>query len=592
MSAYPVIILFAAILLLAIVGAGIFPWTVLTVAMVLSLCLRPWMAGKAGNGLPDPRKLLASPLALLLGYLLLVLLPMPAGMSSLSGAARAQQNRIVSTTLEAVSDAGLDTGGVPWFSTTRSRAGTLRFLLLVIPMAASWRIMTNATARQREHWLRALLATAALMGVAGILGNRIHPQGDTLWWFIPVPHGLPGPMGGFMNRNHFAGFCAILAPAATALAVQDIRHRRILTALMNLASTAALSLGVLFSLSRGGMVALAAGNAVLLLIALLRGNTATRALTVLATVLLAASAIVVVQRHDDILERALSLRAPASELSLQTRIGAWRDSIRLWRQYPLLGAGPNAFRAVYPQHRRSSERDARDFAENEYVQWIAETGIAGALLFLFFAVRLVRNGYRALRAAPPGRLAAPVAAAAALAAAAAHALVDFPMHLPLYAITLAAITGLLWPIPGDDGTDGPPRYATEVPALTRWMGAAGFATALLLLCVDTRLDMAGRIGSANLADTSRALAGAPTSPVAWRRLAALLWQNGTPPAQALAERCLTQAAAYDPNNYPLWTRLGDMRRDLGDKPGAMDAYRRVKSLRDWVNVPTHLPEDP
>jgi O-antigen ligase len=592
MPVYPVIILFAAILLLAFYGAGIFPWTVFTVAVVLCLCLRPWKARLPGNRLPKPRLLLTSPLALLLGYLLLVLLPVPVGLSPLSGPVRAQQNRIVSSTLESASAAGLDTGARPLFSTTRSRAGSLRFLLLVIPMAASWRIMANATARQRERWLRALLATAALMGVAGILGNRIHPQGDTLWWIIPVPHGLPGPMGGFMNRNHFAGFCAILAPAATALAVQDIQHRRILPALLNLASTIVLSMGVLFSLSRGGMVALAAGCASLLLIGLLRGNPATRVLTSLATVLLAVSSVIVVQRHDDILERALSLRDPAAEQSLQTRLGAWRDSVHIWRQYPLLGAGPNAFRTVYPQHRRSSERDARDFAENEYVQWLAETGIAGLLLFLLFAGKLIRTACLALRTTPAGQLAIPAAAAGALAAAAAHALVDFPMHLPLYAITLASMTGMLWPEPDRAGTGGQPPPATDVPAPGRWIGAAGFATVLLLLWFDTRLDTAGRIGSASLYDTSRALASAPTSPVAWRRLAALLWQNGSTSARTLAERCLSQAAAYDPNDYPLWRRLGDMRRDLGDQEGALDAYRRVKALRSWVDVPTRLPEDP
>jgi len=594
MPAYPVIVLTGAILLLAAYGAGIFPWTVFTAAFALSLCLRP-PASRQPASLPVLlRRLLFSPVALLLGYLLLMLIPMTASISVISGTERARQNHIVAEALEAVSGTGLETGAPFLFSTTRSRAGSLRFLLLIIPMAAGFRIMAAATARQRDLWLHGLLAIAAIAGLAGILGRWFYPQGDTLLWHIPVPHGLPGPMGGFMNRNHFAGFCAILAPAAIALAVEDLCRRRVPAAFFSLSAAAVLSLGVFLALSRGGIAAWAAGLASLLLIGLIRGHTTIRIMTAIAAVLLLAAVTIVALRHDAVRERVTSLRNPASDSSLQTRVEAWRDSMRIWQRYPLLGAGPNAFRTVFPQHRTTSARDVRDFAENEYVQWIAETGIAGILILLLFAAVLARAVIRALRSTPSGPFAPTTAAMAALAAAAVHALADFPMHLPLYAITLASMTGMLWPSGSDTPVPAGPSHRRPVAkaVLPAWQGMAGVAATLLLLGFDTRLDAAGRIASANLPDTAHALAAAPTSPVAWRRLAALLWQENTPETNKLAERCLTQAAAYDPNNYPLWRRLGDMRRQLGDRQGALDAYQRVKALRAWVNVPTTLPEDP
>jgi len=125
-----------------------------------------------------------------------------------------------------------------------------------------------------------------------------------------------------------------------------------------------------------------------------------------------------------------------------------------------------------------------------------------------------------------------------------------------------------------------------------WQAAAGLLMLIALVPADLKLDNDGRITCAGFTDTARALTAAPLSPVAWRRLAALLWQENTESSRLLSERCLTQAAAYDPNNYPLWQNLGDRRMELGDNRRAMEAYRRVKTLRAWVDVPTELPEEP
>ena len=545
-----------------------------------------------------------SPFALLMLYFLVMLMPLPARLSQAGDGPRAQQNRLVVETLDAATAAGVEHGVTPVFSLTRSRAGSLRFLLLAVLATAGWHLAASANAKARTAALRAVILVGSVMAVAGILGKWAIPQGDTLWWWIPIPHGRPGPMGGFMNRNHFAGFCAILTPAALVLATQDTAQRRPLAALLNVAATVTLAASVLFSLSRGGMVALAAGLATLLLIGLRHGRLRTRIALAAAVLLLGAAVLAVAWRQEAIRERLASLRDPLATPSVQDRTAAWRDALRIWRQYPLIGAGPNAFRVVYPQHRTTSARDARDFAENEYVQWLCETGLIGVLIALFLISRLTRDAWCARRDGSPDTRVLTAAAVSALVAAAVHALADFPLHLPHYALTVAALAGMLGREEGEGETadyrpqtadcrlkteEHPCTLATLHPCNLK--PAVCLAVALALGAFDLQLDMDGRIGRAGYPDAARALAAAPTAPVAWRRLAALLWQTGTPPTRTLAERYLTQAAAYDPNNYPLWHRLGDMRSELGDNRGAMDAYRRVKALRSWVNVPTSLPEE-
>ncbi|HAS81371.1 MAG TPA: hypothetical protein DCS43_01515 [Verrucomicrobia bacterium] len=577
LTACPALILGAVFFLLAVGGAGIFPWTLFIAALALSIALHPWQVFR--QPLPRWHELVRSPYVLLLVYLLLMLIPFPGW---LSGETRQTQNQTVIEALDAVRAAGIEHGIRPLFSLSRSRSGTLRMLLLVILAYSGWRLSAGCSRPQQVNLLRGLLLIATVMALAGIIGKWIYPQGSTLWWMIPVPHGRPGPMGGFMNRNHFAGFCALLAPAAFALSLHDLQRRRIVAALASLLASTVLVGAVLASLSRGGFVALLGGLACLMVIVLWRGNIALRIAALVLPLLLGAALVGLSLRYADLGERIASLRNPLSTTSLQDRLDAWRDSIRIWQTYPLLGAGPNAFRVVYPQHRQTSARDARDYAENEYVQWFCESGVAGTLMALIIVATLCRQVIRSLRQRTDAEsLMISTAAVTAMAVAATHALVDFPLHLPLYALTLAILAGMLTKDAAEPRRRNPP-----------WQAAAGLLMLIALVPADLKLDNDGRITCAGFTDTARALTAAPLSPVAWRRLAALLWQENTESSRLLSERCLTQAAAYDPNNYPLWQNLGDRRMELGDNRRAMEAYRRVKTLRAWVDVPTELPEEP
>ncbi len=172
------------------------------------------------------------------------------------------------------------------------------------------------------------------------------------------------------------------------------------------------------------------------------------------------------------------------------------------------------------------------------------------------------------------------AAVGAVAAAATHAWLDFPLRLPLYAITLAALAALAWP---------QPDQRTAVSASHTLILGVGLLLAILTLPAKLRLDSPGMIASAQPPQARRALRAAPTYPIVWRRLSAALWQSAEPEHRQIAVDLLSQAAQYDPNNYRLWKTLGERRQAIGDNAGANQAYRRVRELRDWVRVP-ELPE--
>jgi len=583
LRALPLLVITSAVLFLAAYGAGIYPWTVCAVLMAFSLTGLLQRRRPSLNA-PDHRVLLTLPAlyAVLLVFLIALLIPLPLERTRLTGPERFGQNRRVVDVLIAAKSLGAEVPPVVRFSTTRSRAGTLRALLLMATVFGGWHTARRLDARQRQLWIRGLIGIGSVVAILGFLSKWVWPQGDHLWWLIPIPHALPGPVGGFINPNHFAGFVAMLAPVALATAVTDAQHRRSVCLFADLTAFALMTLALLFSLSRGGAVAYAGGMAVLLLIFFARSRPVGKLALVAVVSLIVGGGLAVALQNGQVRERLLSLRSPATTTSLQARLGAWKDTAGMVQRYPYVGVGPNAFLVTYPQHRTSSSRAARDFAENEYVQLVGETGVVGVVLFLLFLFVLLQQVRQGLGQEGSQESTCAVAAVGALAVAATHALVDFPLHLPLYAITLATLAGCLWPL----------HTETEPPTTGRWPHVVGIAIAALVLSLGSaiRLDAPGLLSGAGTPQLMRALVWAPTSALAWRRLCATLSENDSPQYRRLGERCLTQAADYDPNNYPLWRRLGEVREGLGDNRGANAANRRVEALRDWIKLPV-LPED-
>ena len=563
-------------------GGGIFlrpvVIAVLTLGLGALLCQRPWRGCRRRPGRIALLQLL------LLGFLLLTLLPLPLLFSFTTGARRYEQNKRVADTAEYATAIELTPAPSLHFSTTRNRAGTLRvvyYLCLIITAG----YFAFGAGRERRAIFELLAGTGAAVALIGFLSQWIWPQGFRLWWLIPIPHALPGPVGGFVNPNHYAGFLALLAPIPLALAVNRYRQRHWLRALLNLLELLLMLGAVMVSFSRGGLLAIAGALSVALLVAsrqlTRRSRLSLAAVTALAALLLLLGAV----SQPKVRARLATLRDPIQTSSGQHRLAAWRDALPILWHYPLMGAGGNAFRTVYPQHRRTTEMAYREFAENEYLQTLTDLGLIGALLIgLLLAAALwpLARSTSPPRAPPDATQAA--ITAGVITAAAIHGLFEFVLHLPVYELVLATVVGLHWRQRTEQrGADG--RAASPWPPL------AALAVALVLLPTvpnAQRLDRLGHISAADPPALLEVLVATPTSPHAWMRLAERTM--AIQPAQVeLIEACALQAVNYDPNSYDMWRRLGRLRQASGDIAGARAAYQQVKRLRAWVTVP-QLPE--
>lgn len=589
------IALILSILFLTVLGGGIFPGTIGIVAVLLCgiACLtalgqNPRQALQPRTSTPAPSVFpwleVIAFTALL--FVLLTALPLPPALTPLTGSLRQDQNSAVVTALqEAALHGAPEPDGTMWFSLSRNRAGTLRALLLLASAFGAAFLTASMTARAKLGFLHGLALVGTSIGVAGFIAQWWSPQGDTIWWIIPIPHAATAPVGCFLNRNHFGGFVALICPVSVALAARALDRRQWVAALLHI-GLAGLMIGVVFlSQSRGAILALGAGLAVTLFVIAFKHKLVWG---IALSVLVVAGATGIVAKSPAVRARLAGLHDPGSLSSVQSRVAEWRETLRVWPHYPVIGAGANALRTVYPQYRQTSVSARLIHAENEYVQLLAEGGLIGVGLALALATAYWRRLRVTSDAVPPG---IGIAVAGALTVAAVHCFFDFPAHLPLYALVLGGLTGVAIALPTPAGTRL--RLITMLPF------GLGLIAALVISFnhpyqIGT-LDSANTLSSARYRDLHRALTWSPTSP-AWLYLGRVMAKEGALRGDEdlfrQGERFMSRAAELDPQNYWLWSELGKTRESLKDTQGANEAFGQAHRLRSWMPAPSTTPGKP
>ncbi len=576
------IALVISLLFLTVMGGGLFPATVGIVALVTSglACLvitRNTRSQAGGEQVAYGKPRLEITLAVILLFILITALPLPPALDSMAGSLRHQQNQTVVTAIHQAAQYGAaPLMESPWFSLSRNRAGTLRFFLL-LAAAISASLLTSALPfRGKVMFLSFLALLGAGVGIAGYLGQWKIPQGDTLWWFIPIPHAPTSPVGCFLNRNHFGGFVAMLCPVALALAAYFVSTRRWFWAVIHLLLTALMAGVVFLSLSRGAILAMIAGLGTVSLWVAFRQRLLWGIL--LLSLIVAGSGLVMVH-STAIRERLAGIQNPTQLVSVNSRVNEWRESLRVWPHYPIIGAGANALRMVYPQYRQTSVGARLIHAENEYIQLLAEGGLIGVGLAFALIGALRQRIKQAMTPIPDVII---TAVAGAFSVTAIHCVYDFPAHLPLYALVLGSLAGLLIA----PYTIRENRWLALLPALVAMVGTLGIAGTHPR---DVRtMDDPNYLYIAKNRELHRALIWAPTSS-AWLYLGQAMLKEGSAigntPLCHQGETFITRAAALDPQNYRLWYELGQLRLRLNDKAGATDAFQRAQALRSWLTPP-------
>ena len=136
--------------------------------------------------------------------------------------------------------------------------------------------------------------------------------------------------------------------------------------------------------------------------------------------------------------------ADTSELhEAARRRDIWRASWRMFVQHPIAGAGLGGFWAEMPSFHEGSGVLTPQQAHNDYLEVLASAGLIGAALLVWFAIVLVKQTRRSIRASEGFQRAVSLGAIVGVAGVAVHSVVDFGLHVTVNALVLMALLAIL-----------------------------------------------------------------------------------------------------------------------------------------------------
>jgi O-antigen ligase len=265
------------------------------------------------------------------------------------------------------------------------------------------------------------------------------------------------PFGPFLNRNHYAGWmvmmlslstgycCAVLERARPSK--DDWRSWLAWTASsearrFSLLTVAIVVMGVSIGLTRSRSGVFALAIAFLFLAWVIARQAKSRTMRRLAS---GSAIVLLIGVVGWACAEAIVSRFPlAGGDMIQGRLPAWRDTLRIARDFPVFGSGMGTYAMAMLVYQSGDRHEMYEQAHNDYLQLVAEGGVLVAVPALAVAAIGIRQIRRRFAAGDPDRATFWIraGAVAGLLGIAAQSLVDFTLQMPgarVLFVTLLAI---------------------------------------------------------------------------------------------------------------------------------------------------------
>ena len=333
---------------------------------------------------------------------------------------------------------------------------TLHNLRLVLSTTVIFVVVLNIyrTPTQIKRLLTSIVVIGAAVAFLA-LAQDLFGNGKIYWFVRCYDKAFSGP---FINHSNYSQFMNLSIGACLAMLLISFHEsftdmkitapsvlgylgsRRarfvwFLTAVIILAAAT-----IFVSLSRGGMISMLIAGGFTTVILASRRPLKGRG-WIMALMALGAFVCVLYIGFDAVYDRLATLRDLHDAQG--GRLQILKDIALAWTKFPILGTGLGTHEVVYPMFDRSTIAELAAHAENEYAQTAEETGIAGLIPLLLFAVivwfayaRVIRQGRKPISSATYGL-------GFGLLAIMIHSLSDFGQHLPANAILSTIFCALL-----------------------------------------------------------------------------------------------------------------------------------------------------
>ena len=330
---------------------------------------------------------------------------------------------------------------------TRGAVTVLIFLLIAFLIAANF---------FSSHKLLSRLAVfLVIYGLAFALFGLIQhfSWNGKFYWLRPTE--VTNPFGPFANHNHFAGYMELLIPIPIALIIT----RAVSAELRLLCGFAAIVMGLatVMSLSRGGIISVAAGMLFLIVMSFRlrrQGGKKTKGVVprfasqfaVVIAIVAVISAGILWIGADPVIQRVTQGQpnniGTAEETFYSSRGWVWRDTLIMIRANPLLGVGMGAYDTAFSIYTKSDGSLRVPQAHNDYLQIVADCGVVGGLLAIWFIVLLFRAVARGVKSSDPLYAGLALSCGAGIFGLLVHSVFDFNLQLPSNALLFLLLSAV------------------------------------------------------------------------------------------------------------------------------------------------------
>jgi O-antigen ligase len=326
-----------------------------------------------------------------------------------------------------------------------TRLFTIRLIVLFVFFAACLTFINSERRLKTAAYFVVIFGAA--MGFFGILQWLGDPDG--IYGLRETPQAIS--FGPFVNQHHFAAFMEMTGGVTFGLLLEKTkgRERKLLLA----AALVVMGVAAALTSSRGGMLGFAAMLAFVTIMNVISRRQANKEKSPAETRRLIAIAVCGVALLIVIFGLALLLGGNESVLRgigaeranvdiSNGRFHFWPVAVKIFLAHPLLGAGFDAFGVAFTRYDTWNGFFRVDQAHNDYLQMLADAGIAGFACIAAFIYLLFRKGLRVVTTSHGFRKSAAIGALAGCLGVLVHSFFDFPLRTPsnaFFFLLLAAI---------------------------------------------------------------------------------------------------------------------------------------------------------
>jgi len=355
---------------------------------------------------------------------------------------------------------GPDTPGVPEIGalvypaarpTSLYPFGTQGRLIMLLALAAVFVVVVNnfRSRPQNERVLWVISLVGFSMSVLGVV--QLLQWNGKIYWFYPASE-YASPFGPFFNHNHFSAYLEMAIPLTLGLFMQSIRRAPDARARLFLSGfpLTVMLAALLLAGSRGALLSLGAA-------ALLYGGLmwARREMGLLESIAACGAAVIglcfaawIGMAHlGETTRKFQSMADFRSEPSLAARLVGWGYTLRILKDYPIVGCGLGAFPEAWIHYYPPGTANVWKEAQNDYLQVAAETGAVGLAVFLWGFWRFTARFLLKAPRSAPGDWAGDVylhhGIAIGVISILFHSWVDYSLQVPAIALLFVVLSAIM-----------------------------------------------------------------------------------------------------------------------------------------------------